>query len=103
MLVDFREILTTREAVEDLVRSEGAEHTVGVLRSFRSELKDAAWDICLEDIPALFLATARKYVPETKSLTDPPSEDTFSCYHVSVTHSGEVEWPVPDSSGGGLN
>ena len=85
MLVDFHEILATREAVEDLVRSRGAEHTVGVLRSFHSALKESTWDIHSKDIPALFLTTAQEYVPELRGLANPTPEDTFSCFHVSVT------------------
>jgi len=84
-LVDFQEILTLRGAVGDLIRSEGTEHTVGVLSSFHSALKESTWKADPNYIPALFLSTAREYVPETKSLADMASEDTFSCYHVSVT------------------
>ncbi|KAF9791853.1 RNA dependent RNA polymerase-domain-containing protein [Thelephora terrestris] len=85
MLVDFREVLATREAVEDLVRSEGPKHTVGVLRLFHSALKESTWDIHSKDIPDLFLTAAREYVPEPSGPENPIPEDTFSCYHVSVT------------------
>jgi RNA-dependent RNA polymerase len=80
--VDFQEILALRQDVEDLIRSNGAKHTVGVLRLFQSALKEAAWDVHL---PALFRKVARRYVPEIKSLASMAFEDTFSCYHVSVT------------------
>ena len=82
---DFREILSLRVAVGDLVRSKGVRHTVGILRSFQSALKGSTWDANPNYILALFYATAREYVPETKSLADMALEDTFSCYHVSVT------------------
>ena len=85
MLADFQEILATREAVEDLVRSQGVEHTVGVLGSFRSALKESTWDIHSKDIPSLFLTTAQEYVPEPRGFASQTPEDTFSCYHVSVT------------------
>ncbi|KAF9650744.1 RdRP-domain-containing protein [Thelephora ganbajun] len=83
--VDLREILTLRQAVGDLVRSKGVKHTIGILRSFHSALKDTAWDARPNYIRALFLKTTREYVPETKSLADMAFEDTFSCYHVSIT------------------
>ena len=99
MLVDFQEILATREAVEDLVRSEGAEHTVGVLRSFHSALKDSAWDIHSNDIPALFLTAAQEYVPELRSLASTTPDDTFSCYHVSVTPTAmKLSGPLQEKS-----
>jgi RNA-dependent RNA polymerase len=83
--VDFREILALRQEIGDLVRSKDIVHTVGVLRSFQSALKEAAWDVRPDYTSALFRATAREYVPEPKSLADMAFEDTFSCYHVSVT------------------
>ena len=82
---DFLEMLTLREAVEDLVRSKGVEHTVGVLRSFDSALNGTPWDDHPNYILDLFLKTAGEYVPETKTLADMALEDTFTCYHVSVT------------------
>jgi len=83
--VDFREILALRQDVEDLVRSNGVEHTVGVLRSFLSALREAAWDVHPSYILVLFRTAAREYAPEIKSLANMALEDTFSCYHVSVT------------------
>ena len=83
--VDLREILALRQDVEDLVRSNGVKHTVGVLRSFQSALKEAASDDYPDDILTQFRTTAQKYIPETKSLANMAFEDTFSCYHVSVT------------------
>ena len=83
--VDFREILAIREAVEYLVRSWGPRRTVGVLRSFQSALRVCEWEDHPDFIPDLFLATARDYVPETKTLADMALEETFSCHHVSVT------------------
>ena len=82
---DFLEMLTLREVVEDLVRLKSVEHTVGVLRSFDSALKETPWDDHPNYILDLFLKTAGEYVPETKSLADMALEDTFTCYHVSVT------------------
>ena len=41
---DFQEILTLREAIGDLVRLEGVKHTIGVLRSFDSALKESPRD-----------------------------------------------------------
>ena len=82
---DFREILTLREAVEDLVRLKGMKHAVGVLRSFDSALKETPWDAHPNYILDLFLTIAEEYVPEIKSLADMALEDTFTCYHVSVT------------------
>ena len=83
--VDLREILALRQEIGDLVRSNGAQHTVGVLRSFHSALKESTWDTHPDYIPALFRESARKYVPEPESLAEKALEDTFSCYHVSVT------------------
>ena len=83
--VDFREILALEQEVEDLVRSTGVEHTVGVLRSFQSALREYEWDVHPDYIPELFRTTAQEYKSETKSLADMAFEDTFSCYHVSVT------------------
>jgi len=86
--VNFREILALRQDVEDLIRSNGVKHTVGVLRSFQSALREAMSDDYPDDIPDIptqFRNAARKYVPETKSLANMAFEDTFSCYHVSVT------------------
>ena len=83
--VDFREILTLRRAVGDLVRSRGVKHTVGVMRSFHSALSESQWDTHPNYILAVFLLTAQKYVPETKSLATMALEDTSTCYHVSVT------------------
>ena len=83
--VDFQEILAIREPIGDLLRSKGAKHTIGVLRSFHSALKEYEWDDHPNYIPALFLTVSREYVPEIKSLADMALEDTFSCYHVSVT------------------
>jgi len=82
---DLQEILALRQDVEDLVRSNGVKHTVGVLRSFQSALKEAASEDYPDDILTQFRTTTRKYVPETKSLANMALEDTFSCYHVSVT------------------
>ena len=82
---DFREILTLRGAVKDLVRLKGMKHTVGVLRSFGFALKEAPWDAHPNYILDLFLTTAQEYVSDTKSLADMASEDTFACYRVSVT------------------
>jgi len=81
--VDFREILTIREAVGDLVRSKGVKHTVGVLRSFGSAL--ALGDARPHYVISLFHTTAREYVPETRSLASAAQGDTLTCYHVSVT------------------
>ena len=81
--VDFREILSIREVIGDLVRSKGLKHTVGVLRSFGSVL--ALGDADPNYIRTLFLTTAQEYVPETKSLASAALGDTFTCYHVSVT------------------
>ena len=98
-VVDFREILALRWAVGDLVRSKGAKHTVGVLRSFHSALKESAWEVHPNYIPFLFFTTAREYVPETKSLADMALEDTFSCYHVSVTPTAmKLSGPFPERS-----
>jgi len=98
-LVDFREILVLRGAVGDLVRSKGTKHTIGVLCSFHSALKESTWEVHHNYIPALFLTTARKYVPGTKSLADMALEDTFSCYHVSVTPTGmKLSGPFPERS-----
>lgn len=83
--VDFQEILTLRERIGDLVRSKGVKHAVGVLRFFHSVLKESTWDPRPSYIRDLFLTAAREYVPETKRLADMAFEDTFSCYHVSVT------------------
>ena len=83
--VDFREILTLRQQIRDLVRSKGVQHTVGVLRSFHSALKESAWDVRPDYIPALFRTTTQAYAPEPKSLAEMALDDTFSCYHVSVT------------------
>ena len=82
---DLREILALEQEVEDLVRSKGVEHTVGVLRSFQSALREYMWDVQPDYIPDLFNTTAQEYKSETKSLADMAFEDTFSCYHVSVT------------------
>jgi len=84
-VVDLREILALRGAVGDLVRSKGTKHTVGVLCSFHSALKESTWEVHPSYIPTLFLTTAQEYVPGTESLADMALEDTFSCYHVSVT------------------
>ena len=83
--VDFREILTIREAVGDLVRSKGVKHTIGVLRSFDSALKESLGDAHPNYILTLFLTTAQEYVPEPRSLVSRALGDTFTCYHVSVT------------------
>ena len=83
--VDLREILSLREAIGDLVRLKGVKHTVGVLRSFDSTLKEAPWDTHPSYILTLFFTTVREYVPEIKSLANMALEDTFTCYHVSVT------------------
>ena len=83
--VDFREILTIREPVGDLVRSRGVKHTVGVLRSFDSALKESLGDAHPNYILTLFLETAREYVPETRRLASVALGDNFTCYHVSVT------------------
>ena len=83
--VDLREMLSLRVAVGDLVRSKGMKHTVGVLRSFDIALKESQWDTHPNYILTLFLTTARDYIPEAKSLADMALEDTFTCYHVSVT------------------
>lgn len=82
---DFREILTLREAVGDLVRLKGVKHTVGVVRSFDSALKESLWDDNPNYILALFFTAVREYVPESKSLANMALGDTFTCYHVSVT------------------
>jgi RNA-dependent RNA polymerase len=82
---DFREALSLREAIGDLVRSKDVKHTVGVLRAFHSALKMSVWADDPDHVLTLFLAAAEEYVPETKSLADMALEDTFSCYHVSVT------------------
>ena len=97
--VDLREVLTLREVVEDLVRSKGVKHTVGVLRSFHTTLKDSTWDVHPNYIRNLLLKTAREYVPETKSLADMAFEDTFSCHHVSVTPTAmKFSGPFPERS-----
>jgi len=83
--VDFREVLTLREAIGDLVRSRGVKHTVGVLRSFGSVLNESPWDTDPNYILAKFLTTAQDYVPEIKSLASVALGDTLTCYHVSVT------------------
>ena len=83
--VDFREILALRGMVGDLVRLKSVKHTVGVLRSFHSTLKESTWDASPDSILTLFRTTAQHYVPETKSLANMALEDTFTCYHVSVT------------------
>ena len=83
--VDFREILALQQEIGDLVRSRGAKHTVGVLRSLHSALKESTWDVHPDYIPALFHTTAREYKPEPDNLAIMAFEDTFSCYHVSVT------------------
>ena len=83
--VNFREILALRQDVEDLIRSNGVKHTVGVLRSFQSALREATSGDHPDDIPTRFRTTTREYVPETKSLANMAFEDTFSCYRVSVT------------------
>ena len=83
--VDLREILALRQEIGDLVRSKGVKHTVGVLRSFHSALKESIWHVHPDYIPALLRTTAREYVPEPKSLASVAFEDTFSCYHASVT------------------
>ena len=88
--VDFREILALQQEIEDLVLSKGVAHTVGVLRSFQSVLKEStrkgsARDVHPDHIPALFHTTAREYVPESDNLANMTFEDTSSCYHVSVT------------------
>ena len=82
--VDLQEILDLQQDVGDFVRSKGAKHTVDVLRSFQSALKETTWDAHL-DMPTLFRMAAREYVPEIKSLGNMAFEDTFTCYHVSVT------------------
>lgn len=87
-LVDFKEILAIRGVVEDLVRSDGVNRTIGVLRSFHSVLREYAWDDDPNHITALFLITAREYVRETKTPADMALEETFSCHHVSVTPTG---------------
>ena len=83
--VDFREVLTLKEAIGDIVRSKGVKHAVGVLRSFHALLKESPWDANPNYILAKFLATAKDYVPETKSLANMALEDSLTCYHVSVT------------------
>ena len=83
--VDFREALILQGAIGDLVRLKGVKHTVGVLRSFDSALKESLWNARPNYIPTLFLTAAREYVPEAKSLANMALEDTFTCYHVSVT------------------
>ena len=98
-MVDLREALTIREAVEDLVRLKGVKHTVGVLRSFHSTLKESEWEADLNYIRNLFLETSRNYVPGTRSLADMAFEDTFSCYHVSVTPTTmKFSGPFPERS-----
>ena len=82
---DLQEILVLRQDVEDLIRSNGVKHTVGVLRSFQSALKEAASSDHPDGILTQFRTTTRKYVPETKSLANMAFEDTFSYYRVSVT------------------
>ena len=83
--VDFREILALRKDIRALARSKGVKHTVGVLRSFHSALKDSPWEVHSNYIRNLFRTTARNYVPGLKSLANMAFEDTFSCYHVAVT------------------
>ena len=97
--VDFREIFTLREMVGDLIRSKGVKHAVGVLLSFHTTLKESTWDVNPNYIRNLFLKAARGYVPETKSLADMAFEDTFSCYHVSVTPTAmKFSGPFPERS-----
>ena len=83
--LDFREVLTLREAIGDIVRSKGVKHAVGVLRSFDSVLKESPWNTNPNYILTKFRATAHDYVPETKSLANMALEDALTCYHVSVT------------------
>ena len=82
---DLQEILALEQEVEDLVRSKGVEHTVRVLRSFQSALREYMWGVDSDHIPDLFRTTALEYNSETNSITDMALEDTFSCYRVSVT------------------
>ena len=97
--VDFREILALREVVGDLVRLKNVKHTVGVLRSFHSTLKETTWDPRPGFIRSLFFKATREYVPQNKSLADMAFEDTFSCYHVSVTPTGmKFSGPFPERS-----
>jgi hypothetical protein len=94
--VDFREILTLREAVRDLVRSKGVKHTVGVLRSFHSALKESAWDVHPNYIPALFHDCSRITYQKPRASQTWQPEDTFSCYHVSVTPTAmKVQRSIP--------
>jgi RNA-dependent RNA polymerase len=96
---DFREALSLREAIGDLVRSKDVKHTVGVLRAFHSALKMSVWADDPNHVLTLFLAAAEEYVPETKSLADMALEDTFSCYHVSVTPTAmRFSGPFPERS-----
>ena len=84
--VDFREILSLRGAIGDLVRSKGVKHTVGVIRLFDSVLKDStSWTTHPNFILTLFRTTSREYVSEAKSLAATALEDSLTCYHVSVT------------------
>ena len=97
LLVDFGEILAIREAVGDLVRSEGVQGTVEILRSFYSILREAAWDIRSKDIPALFLRATREYVPGAGGFAG--YERPFLCYHVSVTPTTmKFNGPFPEQS-----
>ena len=84
-LVNFQEILATKEPVENLVRSQGPEHTARVLRSFHSALKDPKLVTDYKDAPGLLLATAEEYEPEFMEPTNPTPEGTFTCFRVSVT------------------
>ena len=97
--VDLREALTLREVIEDLVRFKGVKHTVGVLRSFHSMLRETTWKVDLYYVRNLFLKTLREYVPGTKSLADMAFEDTFSCHHISVTPTAiKLSGPFPERS-----
>jgi len=82
--VDFREILALRREIGDLVRSKGVQHTVSALRSFHCALEKYERGGYLSHIPALF-RTIQQYAPKPKSLAEMAFDDTFSCYHVSVT------------------